>query len=225
MIHELAGKRQLVVWLSEAIYGLDPATGKEFWKLDYPQGVAVQRPAVNIVTVKKPAETSDSLFLSSFYHGPMMLEVDSDGAKVVWKGKSNNPLRPDGAHCLMASPVFADGHGYATGSLGELVCFDELTGKEQWETFQPVIGKKTDCGTLFVVPQGERYVMFNDQGDLILADLSPKGYKEISRAHILDPVGFARGRDIVWSHPAFARRAVFARNDKEIVCVSMAAEG
>ena len=49
--------------------------------------------------------------------------------------------------------------------------------------------------------------MFNDQGDLILADLSPEGYKEIDRAHILDPVGFARGRDIVWSHPAFAQRA------------------
>ncbi len=43
MIYELAGKRQLVVWLSEAIYGLDPTTGKELWKVDYPQGVPVQR--------------------------------------------------------------------------------------------------------------------------------------------------------------------------------------
>ena len=29
------------------------------------------------------------------------------------------------------------------------------------------------------------------------------------------------GRDVVWSHPAFADRCVFARNDKEIVCVSL----
>jgi len=27
-----------------------------------------------------------------------------------------------------------------------------------------------------------------------------------------------------WSHPAFANRCVFARNDKELVCVSLAAE-
>jgi hypothetical protein len=28
---------------------------------------------------------------------------------------------------------------------------------------------------------------------------------------------------VVWSHPAFANRCVFARNDKEMVCVSLAA--
>ena len=32
------------------------------------------------------------------------------------------------------------------------------------------------------------------------------------------------GRPIVWSHPAFANRRVYARNDKEIVCVSLAKE-
>jgi hypothetical protein len=55
-----------------------------------------------------------------------------------------------------------------------------------------------------------------------LAELSPKGYKEIDRAKILDPVQAARGRQVVWSHPAFAGKCVFARNDKEIVCVSLA---
>jgi hypothetical protein len=28
----------------------------------------------------------------------------------------------------------------------------------------------------------------------------------------------------VWSHPAFAHRCVYARNDKEILCASLAAE-
>ena len=35
---------------------------------------------------------------------------------------------------------------------------------------------------------------------------------------------FAFGRDVVWSHPAYADKCVFARNDKEIVCASLAAE-
>ena len=118
MIYELAGKRQLIVWLSEAIYGLDPATGKMFWKHAYPLDVPPQRPAVNIVTVK-PVE--DQLFVSTFYHGPMMLKVDAnDQVSIVWQGKSNNPVKPDRAHCLMASPVFTGGTGYANGSLGEL---------------------------------------------------------------------------------------------------------
>jgi outer membrane protein assembly factor BamB len=223
MIYELAGKRQLVVWLSEAIYGLDLATGKQYWKHDYPEGVPPQRPAVNIITVKKDAER---LFVSTFYHGPMMLEPGTDGqVSVAWKGQSNNPLKPDGAHCLMASPVFKDGYGYAVGSLGELRCFNSNTGEHLWQTYAPVAGKKADCGTVFIVPQGDRFVLFNDQGDLILAELSPEGYRETDRTHLLDPVGFARGRDVVWSHPAFANRCVFARNDREIVCVSLAQEG
>jgi hypothetical protein len=75
------------------------------------------------------------------------------------------------------------------------------------------------------VPQGERFVLFNDSGELILANLTPKGYEEIDRARIVEPVESSRGRQVVWAHPAFADRCVFARNNKEIVCVSLAASG
>ena len=67
--------------------------------------------------------------------------------------------------------------------------------------------------------------MFNDHGDLIIARLTPKGYEQIDRAHLLEPTQTARGREVVWSHPAFANRCVYARNDKEIICVSLAKEG
>jgi hypothetical protein len=30
---------------------------------------------------------------------------------------------------------------------------------------------------------------------------------------------------VLWSHPAFANRSIYARNDKEIIRVSLAAEG
>jgi outer membrane protein assembly factor BamB len=225
MIYEAGGKRQLIVWLSEAIYSLDPATGQQFWKVDYPADRPPQRPAVNIHTVRK---MNDLLFLSTYYHGPMMLKLDADkpGASVLWKGKSNNPARPDGLHVLMATPVFKDGHVYGVGNDGELMCFKADTGEQLWKTFDATGGKKADCATAFLVPQGDRFVIFNDLGDLILADLSPKGYKEIDRARILEPVeDDLRGREVVWSHPAFARRCVFARNAKEMVCVSLAKEG
>jgi hypothetical protein len=29
---------------------------------------------------------------------------------------------------------------------------------------------------------------------------------------------------VIWSHPAYANRSVYARNDRELVCVSMAAK-
>jgi len=34
---------------------------------------------------------------------------------------------------------------------------------------------------------------------------------------------FSRGRDVVWSHPAFANGCIFVRNDREIVCLSLKA--
>ena len=58
----------------------------------------------------------------------------------------------------------------------------------------------------------------------MIAKLSPKAYEEVSRAKLLEPTNEAFGRPVVWSHPAFADKCVFARNDKEIVCVSLAKE-
>ena len=223
MIYEAAGKRQLIVWLSESLNSLDPATGKLWWTLQYPVGRAPQRPAVNIVPVRRDG---DYLFLSTFYHGPMMVKLDPEkpAASVVWKGKSNDPEKPDGMHLLMAAPVLKDGHVYGVSAMGQMLCQSEDTGKKVWESLTAVGGKEADCATAFIVPQGDRYVIFNDLGELILAHLSPKGYQEIDRARILEPVQAARGRHVVWSHPAFAYRHVFARNDKEIVCVSMEAD-
>jgi outer membrane protein assembly factor BamB len=223
MIYEIGGKRQLIVWLSETLNSLDPASGKVFWSVQYPAGRSPQRPAVNIVPVSRDG---DRLFVSTYYHGPMMVTVNASkpGAQLLWKGKSNDPEKPDGLHLLMAGPVFKDGHIYGVSANGEMLCQKAESGKQVWESLAAVGGKQADCATAFLIPQGDRYVIFNDQGELILAQLSPAGYKEIDRARILEPVQAARNRHVVWSHPAFAQRCVFARNDKEMVCVSLAAD-
>ena len=223
MIYEIGGKRQLIIWLSESVNGLDPATGRVYWTVPYPASGEPRRPAVNIATVKR---MGDLLFLSTYYHGPMMLKLAADkpAATVLWRGKSNNAEKPDRLHTLMAPPVLKDGYVYGVGATGDLRCLRAETGRQMWQTYAATCGKKTDCASAFLVPQGERFVIFNDRGDLILAELTPKGYHEIDRAHVLDPVNRAYGRIVVWCHPAFAGRCVFVRNDKEMVCLSLAAE-
>ena len=71
---------------------------------------------------------------------------------------------------------------------------------------------------------GNRFFIFGENGDLVIARLSPEKYDEVSRAKLLDAVGVGLGRSVVWSHAAYANRCVFARNDQEIVCVSLAAQ-
>ncbi len=220
---EAAGRRQVVVFLDQSVNGLDPATGKPLWSVDYPADpAAVQRPAVSIAM---PRPAGDRVFVSSFYHGPLMVRLTADppGAAAEWRGKSDNPQKPDGLHAVMATPWLEGGHIYGTGGFGELRCVNAATNATVWVTARPLGAEKAFCGTAFIVPQGGRFVLFTDQGDLILAKLSPAGYEELSRAHVIEPSQTARGRTVVWSHPAFAGRCVFVRNDREMACVSLAA--
>ena len=116
----------------------------------------------------------------------------------------------------------SNGYIYGVDSAGPLRCVKAETGERMWETLAPFDGKANGAATAFIVKNGERFFLFTEKGDLIIAKLTSEKYEELSRAHLLEPTTTAFGRSVVWSHPAFADKCVFARNDKEIVCVSLA---
>ena len=150
--------------------------------------------------------------------------------QLLWKGKSNNVAKPEGLHSLMSTPIVKNGHVYGVCAFGELRCLKVDNGDRVWSTRKATTSddSPTRWANAFLVAQGDRFFLFNELGDLIIARLTPKGYDEVSRAHILAPTsraGFAgQIRNVLWSHPAFANKSMYARNDKEIVCVSLAAE-
>jgi outer membrane protein assembly factor BamB len=220
MIYEFAGKRQLIIWHPQAVNGLDPETGKSHWTVPF-----AVRAELSIPT---PRKLENMLFVTSFYNGSMLLEINDDQPRIVWKGKSNSeePKRTDGLHSIMPTPVIKDGHIYGVCSYGELRCLELQTGKRIWQTYAATGGKSRRWANAFLIEQGNRFFLFNEQGNLIIADLSPEGYKELSRAHILEPTNqMVQDRPVVWTHPAFANRHMFARNDKEIVAVDLSANG
>lgn len=67
--------------------------------------------------------------------------------------------------------------------------------------------------------------MFNERGELIIGMLSPQGFQQISRAKLIEPTTdqLDQRGGVCWSHPAFAYKHVFVRNDRELVCASLAA--
>ncbi len=222
-IIEAAGKRQLIVWLDVSVNALDPETGKTLWSIEFPSAATLQRPIVSIVP---PVKFGNHLFFSEFYQGSMLLELDQQkpGARVVWQTKENNPTKPTDLNAIMTTPIIRDGHIYGIGGSGEMRCLKLETGAVVWESLKATGGKKALFAHAFIIPQGDRYVIFNDQGDLILANLTPQGYAEIDKAHLLDTTFATRGREVVWCHPAFANRCLYLHNDKEMICVSMAKE-
>lgn len=76
-----------------------------------------------------------------------------------------------------------------------------------------------------VVTNGDRSFLLNQQGHLIVARLTPEGYREAGRMLLVEPTaGYRPAGAVCWAHPAFANKQVFARNDHELVCVSLSAE-
>lgn len=218
VIYEAGGRRQLIIWHPEALNSLDPETGKVYWSEPFEVRSGL--------TVAMPRKAGEQLFVSAFYNGSLMMKLDGKKptASVLWRGKSNSERNTDGLHALISTPVIEDGHIYGVCSYGQFRCLKADTGERVWESFVPVVGKSERWGTAFIVKHADRHFLFNELGDLIIAKLSPQGYQEISRANLLEPANADPRRNVVWSHPAFAQKSVFARNDKEIVCYSLAAE-
>ena len=54
------------------------------------------------------------------------------------------------------------------------------------------------------------------------AKLSPEGYREIGRSKVIEPTYPFSGRNLTWALPAYANRHIYARSDKELVCLSLA---
>jgi hypothetical protein len=101
-------------------------------------------------------------------------------------------------------------------------CLDADTGETVWETRDATGNGR--WWNAFLIPHEDRVVICNEQGEIILARLSPDGYHELSRAKLIEPTQPIQRRMTVWSHPAFAIGSVFARNDGELIRVNLAAE-
>ncbi|MDB5310109.1 MAG: outer rane biosis protein BamB [Gemmataceae bacterium] len=232
MIFEYGGKRQLIIWHTRAVVGLEPETGKRLWRVDFEVNAALTAP-----TPKKVGD--DGLFVTSFYNGSMLLKVGTNSAEVVWKSKARGERanQTTDLSSIIATPVVDGDYVYGVCSYGQLRCIEARTGKRVWETMKATRGKLTPekvaaepepaqserWSNAFLTPQDGRYFLFNEQGDLIIAKLSPKGYEEVDRAHIIDPTNTMAGanRKVVWVHPTYANKCVFVRNDAEVICVSL----
>ncbi len=214
---EAGGRRQLIVWDSDAISGLDPATGRVHWTEPFKTKMAH--------AIGTPRRQGDFLFISSFFDGSLLLRLDRTEPKVseVWRIKGVSEIRPEGLHSLMATPFIADETIYGVCSFGHLRALRLATGERLWETLVPTRpdGKPARWTTAFIVRHEDRYFIYNEVGDLILARLTPQGYEEIGRVHLLDPTNKAGGRDVHWSHPAFANGHVLVRNDRELIRVDL----
>ncbi|MBK9137876.1 MAG: PQQ-binding-like beta-propeller repeat protein [Verrucomicrobia bacterium] len=214
---EYGGRRMVIVWHPEAVNALDPATGQVLWTVPFESRYGLTAPT--------PRLAGDMLFVTAFYNGSLALRLGSGEPQVLWRSPKVSEKDTTYLHSIIATPFIEGGHIYGVCSYGQLRCLKLETGERVWETLAATTPEKeTRWGNAFLVKHGDRFLLANERGDLIIARLTPAGYDEISRTRLIEPTNRDPGRPVVWSHPAFANRSVYARNDREIVCASLAEE-
>jgi outer membrane protein assembly factor BamB len=214
-----AGIEVLVCWTGDSVTGLDPRTGSVHWRFPF----APSRMPIGVAT---PVVDGDRLVLTSFYDGLLLLRLRSDRPAVerIWHRMGPDEMNTDGLHSIISTPVLEGDHLYGVDSYGELRCLEVATGNRVWE--DQTAAPKARWSTIHFVRHEDHYWMFNDRGELLIGRLSPSGFQELSRAQLIAPTldQLRQRGGVCWSHPAFAYRHVFARNDQELVCASLEAE-
>jgi outer membrane protein assembly factor BamB len=219
LVIRFGGVSQLLFWHPAGVASLNPANGERYWEIE----LAPQ----NSVSRMSPRRLGDKLFVAGPGAG-MLLQLDPDkpAAEVVWRAGKNQSVFP-----LNSDPHLRDGVIYGVdGETSALIAASMEDGARLWSDRSATLAKdaaeRARHGSAFLVHHAaqDQFWIMSETGDLILAQLRKSGYQEIGRQHLLAPTNEAWGRKVLWSHPAFALRSVFARNDREIIRVDLSAD-
>lgn len=208
---EFGGKRQLICCRPDAVVGIDVESGEQLWTTPYA--------ATNGSIIMSPVRSGDYLYIGGYSDKNLMLKLASDkpAVEVVFKDKVKVGVSP-----INVQPIVDNGVMYGIDQSGDLFAVEIPSGKRLWSTSEPVSERKQSSGTAFINKAGDRYFLFNENGELVIATIDPKGYKEIDRAKVIEATNNAFGRQVVWCAPAYANKRMYVRNDSEIICVDLA---
>lgn len=203
------GTRQLIVWMRQSVTSLNPTNGAIFWSLP-----TVSGGSPGFAAVSTPVIQGDRLLISG-----LMLQLDRNhpAAKVLWPDTSSGTRR---ILSDTSTPLFRGDYVYSPRSGGLFVCLEAATGREVWQTNTVTSLRNGAC--VHLTPNGNFVFLFTDQGDLVRAQLTPAGYRELARVHLLEPTSPLFENKFAWAAPSFANRDIFVRNDRELRCYSLA---
>ncbi|MBL8816463.1 MAG: PQQ-binding-like beta-propeller repeat protein [Planctomyces sp.] len=184
IIAEVAGVRQMLVQTRARLAGVDLETGAELWGVDIPSFRGM-----NILT---PTVLGDRVFTSSYGGGSFLYEIVRSGdgyeVKKVWNTKTE---------AYMSSPVVINDMIYVHLRNQRFVCINPATGESVWTT-KP-FGKYWS-----MVVNGDRMLVLDERGDLMLIKADSAEYQQLDVRHVSDTES--------WAHLAVAGEQVFVRH-------------
>lgn len=205
------------VWTEPGIASAFPATGLiPSWKV--PVGLGYSSP----ILVDGKLYLSDLVAEKPVIHERVLCFNARSGNQVWATQHDATPpdwfFMPEQTRGPGSTPIVHRGRVYALSMFSTLHCLDARNGKVIW---------KHDLQTEYQLPpsslDGSSLFLFTDQGDLVRAELTPGGYRELGRAHVIEPTSLLFDSKFAWSSPSFVNRHLYVRNDRELRCYSLAA--
>ena len=197
------GRRELICWGPNHIVGLPVGGGDELWRIPYKitYGVAIATPIYR----------EGIVLVCGYWHGSKAIKLGEDpsDAKILWEEEE--------ALCgLMSQPLYRDGVCYLLDRRHGLTCFELKTGRILWRDGHKLTPKdRNPQASLVWVGDTDQALALNANGELILCELTPTGYRELARDQVIGKT---------WAHPAYSGNRVYARSDREIVCLELSLE-
>jgi outer membrane protein assembly factor BamB len=161
---DVAGKTQVVIPGSGVVNAIDPATGRQIWRVDY-DGYSV---------IPKPIFGHGLVFMSTGYDSPTVVAIRPDGkgdvtdTHVQWTLERGAPHTP--------SLLLVGDELYMVSDRGIVTCVDARTGRQHWQerignnysaSLVHADGKifvQSEEGPAVVLKPGKRYEKLADAG-------------------------------------------------------------
>ena len=187
---EIAGRRAVAILAESQLVGVNPADGRVLWRHELPSGSRAYK-------IADPVFLGQTVLITATYRNLcLLLRIADGGVREVWRNRS--------LLSKVFSPIVVDGHVVCGHLEKTLRCVEPASGKVTWE--QPFAGSAILVDGLCLV--------LSAGGELILAEVGAKAFKELARKRILD------GK--CWTAPALAGGRLYCRNAAgDVVCVEV----
>lgn len=186
----LAGTRQVVVFTTIALIGLDPSNGNLLWR-------ASEKTRLGRHVAAPVAVGSEIVAIASHQLGLVGIKITKEGSVF----KADQIYQNKEAAFNFSSPVVVGNNVYGVGNASKIMCVDGIKGDILWDQ-TGVIKTSMDKAFAAFLVMGKNILTLTDSGEVALFAADSKEYKELGRGKVC-------GSN--WCIPAYVDGKLFVR--------------
>ncbi len=195
--------RQYIQLTMQHLVGLNAADGKMLWSVDFPGRTAV---------IPTPIFQDGQVYVTAGY-GVGCLSVKLGANNTVTGVYTNKVMKNH-----HGGAILIDGHVYGHSDGTGWTCQNFKTGEEVW------MEKSAHGKGALGYADGMLYCLSENNGTLVLADASPKGWKEHGRFKLEPQTAQRKPQGRIWTHPVILNGRLYLRDQELLSCYDLKAK-